>query len=54
VNDTNQLPGRLQRLLATERENAGPVNCTRSFGDVIRPESTPNPIVFAPLFSLTD
>jgi hypothetical protein len=32
-NAPDQLPGRLQRLHATKRENAGPVNCIRWLGD---------------------
>jgi hypothetical protein len=34
-NVKDPLPGRLQRLHATDRENAGPVNCIRWFGQVI-------------------
>jgi hypothetical protein len=34
ANDKDQLPGRLQRLQATQNEDAGPVNCIRLFGRV--------------------
>jgi hypothetical protein len=40
------LPGRLQRLDATEKEKAGPVNCIRWFGDDSYPKSTPDAFFF--------
>src|SRR5258708_5351134 len=32
ANAKDQLPGRLERLLPTQSQNAGPVNCIRLFG----------------------
>ena len=46
MNPTGQLPGRPRALHTWQGRNGGPVKCIRSFGDVIPPESAPDPFLF--------
>jgi hypothetical protein len=47
ANIQDRLPGQVRQLRTCQSRNAGTVSCIRAFGDVIPPESTPDPWLFA-------